>query len=144
MEEKTISQEELFAKFREAGSPEGVMALAKENGVTVSEETAKKMYESAMAMGELSDDELAEVSGGCIFCDIGEGIKKAAKAVEKVFTKDVPEAFKLAGEGIDRLLKYVKCPSCGSINTKEELGVSAQAGGQYNYKCCNCGYTWLH
>ena len=66
MDEKFASQSKgLIEKAREAGSPEELMALVEEDGLKISEEQAKEYYERIHAAGELSDDELDSVNGGC-------------------------------------------------------------------------------
>ena len=56
---------ELITKAREAKTPEELMALAKENGVELTEESAKAYFEQLNPKtGELADDELNNVAGG--------------------------------------------------------------------------------
>ena len=55
----------LILKAKEAKSVEELIALAKENGVELTEEDAKMYFEQLTAKkGELSDDELDAVAGG--------------------------------------------------------------------------------
>ena len=57
---------ELIAKARTAKSPEELLALAKENGIELTEETAKMYFDQLHPKtGELDDDELDNVAGGC-------------------------------------------------------------------------------
>ena len=57
---------ELVAKAKEAKTPEELMALAKENGVELTEESAASYFDRLNPKtGELSDSELDNVSGGC-------------------------------------------------------------------------------
>lgn len=56
---------ELIAKARTAKSPEELLALAKENGIELTEETAKMYFDQLHPKtGELDDDELDNVAGG--------------------------------------------------------------------------------
>ena len=56
---------ELIAKAKEAKSPEELLALAKENGIELTEETAKAYFEQLNPpTGELADEELDNVAGG--------------------------------------------------------------------------------
>ena len=58
-------KEEMIAKAKEAKSVEELLALAKENGVELTEEEAKAYFAKLNPKsGELSDDELSNVSGG--------------------------------------------------------------------------------
>lgn len=57
---------ELVAKAKEAKTPEELMALAKEDGIDMTEESAAVAFEQLNSKtGELSDSELDNVSGGC-------------------------------------------------------------------------------
>lgn len=56
---------ELIAKAKEAKSPEELLALAKENGIELTEETSKAYFEQLNPpTGELADEELDNVAGG--------------------------------------------------------------------------------
>lgn len=56
---------ELIAKAKQAKSPEELMALAKENGIDITEEIANEYFGRLHpALGELSDEELDNVAGG--------------------------------------------------------------------------------
>ena len=60
-----MMNEEMIAKAKEAKSVEELIALAKENGIELTEEDAKMYFEQLSAKkGELSDDELEDVAGG--------------------------------------------------------------------------------
>ena len=57
---------ELVAKAKEAKTPEELMALAKEAGIDMTEESAALAFEQLNSKtSELSDSELDNVSGGC-------------------------------------------------------------------------------
>ena len=57
---------ELIAKARGAKTPEELMSLAKEHGTELTEVEAKAYFDRLHPQaGELSDDELDNVSGGC-------------------------------------------------------------------------------
>ena len=56
---------EQIAKAKAAKSAEELLALAKENDIEMTEEEAKKHYAEWHKEGELSDDELDNVAGGC-------------------------------------------------------------------------------
>ena len=56
---------ELLAKAKETKTPEELLALAKENGAELTEESAKAYFDRLHPQtGELSDDELDNVAGG--------------------------------------------------------------------------------
>jgi len=57
--------DELIAKAKEAKTPEELMSLAKENGMEMTEESAKAYFEQLNSKtGELADEELNNVAGG--------------------------------------------------------------------------------
>ncbi len=60
---------ELMNQAKQATSVEELMALAQENGMTLSEEEAKKYFAQLRQEGALQDDELDNVAGGGFFCD---------------------------------------------------------------------------
>ena len=56
---------ELFAKAKEAKTPEELLTLAKENGIEMSAEESQKIFAQLHSQrGELADEELDNVSGG--------------------------------------------------------------------------------
>jgi Zn finger protein HypA/HybF involved in hydrogenase expression len=55
---------ELIARAKTAQSAEELLALAKTNGIELTEETAKAYFEQLNANTAVSDDELDAVSGG--------------------------------------------------------------------------------
>ncbi len=55
---------ELIEKAKQAKSPEELIALAKENGATLSAEEARACFNQINKTGELNDDELDNVAGG--------------------------------------------------------------------------------
>ena len=56
--------QELILKAKEASSAEELMALAKENGMEMTEEQAQAYFDVTHKTGELADDELDNVAGG--------------------------------------------------------------------------------
>ncbi len=60
-----MTREELILKAKEAKSAEELLALAKENGMEMTEEEANAYFAQLNPVsGELSDDELDNVAGG--------------------------------------------------------------------------------
>lgn len=65
-----MKYEEMILKAKQAKSAAELLALAKENGVEMTEENANKYFEQLHKSGELSDEELDNVAGGgCYFRD---------------------------------------------------------------------------
>ena len=61
-----FTQEQLN-KVKAVKSAEELLALAKENGIEMTEEEAAKQYAEWHKEGPLSEEELADVSGGLTF-----------------------------------------------------------------------------
>ena len=60
--------QELLTKAKAAETPEELLALAKENGIEMTAEEAQKIFAQLHSQsGELSDDELDNVSGGACY-----------------------------------------------------------------------------
>ena len=83
---------ELLAKAKEAKTPEELLALAKENGTELTEENAKMYFDLLHPQtGELSDDELDNVSGGgcyakndgCLLTTIGHKCRYFEHAIPR-------------------------------------------------------------
>ena len=56
---------ELFEKAKQAKTAEELLELAKAENIELTEEQAKEYFATIHASGELSDEELDNVSGGC-------------------------------------------------------------------------------
>ena len=56
---------EQLAKATAAKSAEEILALARENGIKLTEEEAAKYFAALHKEGEIADEELDNVSGGC-------------------------------------------------------------------------------
>ncbi len=143
-QEKLISKEEFMTLLRDAESPEDIIALAKENGVDLSADAAQKMFDEARTTGELSDEQLEGVTGGCFLCKIGSWFEKAAEDVKDFFVEDIPQAAKEIGVIATQIIDNVKCPGCGSISTVKGVYMDPVAGHQCNYRCKSCGKLFLH
>ncbi len=116
-----ITNEELIAKARRANSPEELLALAKENDMELTEESAEAYFEQFHKSGELSDDELDNVSGG--------GCYKGDRLI--VTMKNACDEYKCANCG-----KRVRGGRC--MNSKNH---HCHANNRSHAVCCNtCAY----
>ncbi len=66
-----MTKTELIGRARRAKTPEELMLIAKANSFDMSEEEAKAYFARFSKVGELSDDDLCNVSGGG--CYSGDG-----------------------------------------------------------------------
>ena len=107
---------ELLAKAKEAKTPEELLTLAKENGMELTEAEAKTYFDLLHPQtGELSDDELDNVSGG----GCGPTYYKACMA--------------------DGCCSDYICSRCGSRGIIVRNGELRCAGClAYNPRCWNC------
>ena len=102
---------ELIAKAKEANTPEELLALAKENGIDLTEDEAKTYFAQLNTDGSVSDDDLDGVSGGGFFgCPDNE--EEEEKEEDILYT--------VCPHCIRRIVKTSKvCPLCGArINTQ--------------------------
>lgn len=66
---------ELIAKAKKVKTPEELLALAKENGEEMTEESAKAYFDLLNPKtGELADDELDNVAGGSCYASDGRKV----------------------------------------------------------------------
>jgi predicted ribosomally synthesized peptide with nif11-like leader len=64
--EKKMIDQNLIEKAKKAASAEELIALAKEAGISMTEQKAADAFQKLhSAKGELADEELGNVSGGC-------------------------------------------------------------------------------
>ena len=64
-----MMNEEMILKAKEARSAQELYALAKQNGIEMTEESAEAYYQQLRKIGEISDDELDNVAGGWCYHD---------------------------------------------------------------------------
>ena len=95
--------QELVNKARKAESVEELLALAKENGIELTNEQAKEYFAQLNpTKGELSDDELDDVSGG------GCGESKVK------YCPNCNSELRMVGDGVTHNMRfYYLCDSCG-------------------------------
>ena len=119
---------EQLEKARQAKSAEGLLALAKENGIELAEEEVKKYFDALNKQGELADEELNNVSGG------GCG------------GSNVPSKVNVNSQN-------PTCPSCGAMlafdTNKTGQGLVTtychdDAGNYDIYVCIGCGKKYRH
>ena len=107
---------ELLEKAKETNTAEELLALAKANGIELTDAQASALFAKLHQSVELTDEALSGVSGGND--ETGDGADELG---------DV-DGGKCAG------LEYAKCPACGSQNF-------VQKG--YVIKCGDCGKTLI-
>lgn len=97
---------ELISKAKNAKSPKELMALAKENGTELTDESAKAYFERLNPKtGELSDDELDNVAGGG--CHTSDG-RLVVTAMHNC--KD----FQCKKDGAPSHVRAAICTACGA------------------------------
>jgi len=125
-------KEELIYKAKKASSAEELIALAKEEGMTLSQEDAVALYERLHSSGAIKDDELDKVSGGGCGGDSSSGGGSTKKEDDSGYSLDTgDEAYILWGEPCSCGSKYVEVLYCnGGYDT---------ASKRYLTKCTECG-----
>ena len=136
-----MMNEEMIAKAKEAKSVEELITLAKENGVELNEEDAKLCFEQLNAKkGELSDDELSDVSGGGCETKVDGKTYTVVTNGCKCFTGQYLSNFKIGYTTVETTvrhdnaaLRYLwlpgpnscndgKCGSCAHLGFKGGIG----------------------
>lgn len=59
-----MTREEMILKAKKANNADEILVLAKENGIEMTAESANAYYDQLHKTGEVSDEELSNVSGG--------------------------------------------------------------------------------
>ncbi len=125
--------EEQRQKMNTAKSAEELIALARAEGIPAADEEIKAQFKAMHKKGELSDDELNNVAGGCGISEYLDGYKRPREVS--------PRAVDL---GAGNWEYY--CPSCGKkLNFVDLLWDSNDDGTcHYPYYLFNCesGHTF--
>ena len=66
MENNNINIKELLEKLQTAKSAEELIEMAKAEGAEIAPDKAEELFAKLNAEGELSDDLMEEIAGGCI------------------------------------------------------------------------------
>ena len=101
---------EIISKAREAESAEELLAMAKENDIELTGEQAKEYYDRLHASGELADDELDSVSGGCDKIGLGNVCPKCGS--RDYYGTD--EYYFWTYRGMPMKKYYKQCKDCGT------------------------------
>lgn len=97
---------EQLTEAKAAKSAKELLALAKENGIELTEEEAAKYFAEFHKEGELSDDELDNVSGGC-----GESEEAPPVQPEPLF--HAGERYRVLGSRVNGQVEYLNILSDG-------------------------------
>ncbi len=118
---KMDQNKELFEKAKAAKSVEELMALAKENGIEMTDEEGAAYFAQLNKSGELSDEELDNVAGGGCH-------KKDGRLIVTVWYS----------------CDDFTCKKCGRKNTGDHFHIQTQNGVDqrvsYMQQCMNCKY----
>ena len=115
---------ELLKKAKTAKSAEELLAMAKAESVELTEEQAEKAFAELHKTGEIADEELDNVAGGC-----GE--------------EEIPEPKYKIG---DRVIssRGFPCHTCGIYRDFQITEVHRSPDGKHTYSiaCPECGEKW--
>lgn len=113
MELTTKLTKELFEKAKRAESAEALRALAKENDCEMSEEEAEAYFAQMHKSGELSDEELENVSGGGCRNN-GHLVVTVMHSCDQWKCKKHKIGFEISDwKNVHTGKYYRKCPECG-------------------------------
>lgn len=115
---------ELIEKAKEAKSVEELLAMAKAEHIELSAEEAAKAFAELHKSGELSDDELDNVAGGC-----GE--------------EEIPKPKYKVGDMVVSSRGF-PCHTCGIYRDFQITEVHRSPVGKHTYSiaCPECGEKW--
>ena len=121
--------QQLLEKAKEAKSAEELLALAKENGMELTEEDAAEYFAQLHKSGELSDEELDNVAGGG--CQAAGLVKKGDSDLVAV-----GDLFKVHDLLTD---KYLTCSQCGNKIFRSTGREEGRYQSFTNAVCTECG-----
>ena len=115
---------ELLEKAKQAKSPEELLAMAKAENIELNAEEAAQAFAKMNKNGELSDEELDNVSGGCGKEEIPEPKYKIGDMV--ISSRGFP------------------CHTCGIYRDFQITEVHRSPDGKHTYSiaCPECGEKW--
>ncbi len=123
----------LILKAKQAKSPEELIALAKENGVEMTEESAKAYFDQLHKTGEVAEDELGNVSGGGCHARDGRMITTVLNYCSRWHCDKDGNLSKLYGEAFGG--GAFVCHSCGSVAVCKTCMFCSYEKGLW---LCNC------
>ena len=107
---------ELLAKAKAAASVEELVRLAGNNGINMSREELEAKYQAMHGSGELSDDELDNVSGGC-----GDDNEPVMKGYDEYCSNFTRRGGGAGGEYV-KFFTGTHCESCQYFKTSSTGG----------------------
>ena len=115
---------ELLEKARTANSAEELLVMAKAESVELTEEQAEKAFAELHKTGEIADEELDNVAGGCGKEEIPEPKYKIGDMV--ISSRGFP------------------CHTCNCYRDFQITGVHRSPDGKHTYSiaCPECGEKW--
>lgn len=103
-----MTNEEMIARAKEAGSADELVALAKKNGKELSAEQANVLFGKLHQSGELSDSELDSAAGGCNYVSPSSVCSVCGGDMECI-------GFHLYDSNLDQHYSEYECTKCGHI-----------------------------
>ena len=116
MDEQKIPKD-IWQKIKQTDSAEKLLALARERGEELTVEQAEKLFAKFHQSGEVADDELDNVAGGCSeesFPPNGTMIKPAKKRC-RVCKGTYPVYFNIKVTTAKYTYWELTCTSCGNM-----------------------------
>ena len=134
--DKLGEDEELLAKFEACETIDEVYELA--TGI-VGGYTKEELWEALKRLntaeeGDLSDEDLAEVSGGSIIKTVWKGVKKGAKTAGKAVSSAAKTVYEPVGELVTGVGKFVVDIYTGKSDKTANVPESADDGVETLHK----------
>lgn len=102
--------EEMKIAAKQAKSAAELLAIAEENGIELTEEQAAAYFEQPSKSGEISDDELDNVSGGGCGSSSGSDLRQEGYQCPKCGSSEVALC------GIPGKIPMFSCNVCGYVD----------------------------
>lgn len=125
---------ELIEKAKQAKSAEELLALAKENGIELSEDEAKAYFEQLNKSGELSDDELDNVAGGGCYYDDGRLVVTCGYYCKRFECSVCGLAFSPKFTELHKCYSGLHASTCDDCKYKTNKGARMLCNHPDNYK----------
>lgn len=125
---------ELLEKAGQAKSAGELIALAEENGIELSEDKAKEYFERLNNSGELSDDELDNVSGGGCYYKDGRLVVTCDYHCKRYKCNCCGKEFAPKWSELHKCRNGLRSSDCSTCDYKTNKGVRMLCNHPLNYK----------
>lgn len=137
-----MNKEEMLKKAVKAQSVEDLMRIAEENSIAIDRKTAQEYFDKLNPpRGELDDDEIDSVTGGCGKLETGLSFNPGADEFytgRKVYLKNEGHCFGASSD----YKPSVYCLKPGCYSRSFHIIKKVSDDGKYLIGCNNCDWTY--